>query len=129
MKYDSNLIELPEFTSIPDGLFKGRSVRDGYCRGWGLPFGELESQIAKDTLYQEAFALSKGYTVQSENNRMNIFLLIKFYLENLPMGHITEFGSYKGGSAIFMAKVCQALHPNMKVYAFDTFSGMPETAI
>jgi len=127
MKDDSNIITLPEFPSIPASLIKGRSVRDGYTRGWGLQFGELKSQIANDALYQEALSLSKGRTVQSEDNRMNIFLLMKFYFENLPMGNITEFGSYKGGSAIFMAKICQVLHPEMTIYAFDTFSGMPET--
>lgn len=26
-----------------------------------------------------------------------------------------------------MARLCQVLHPGMKVYAFDTFEGMPET--
>jgi len=127
MTYERNHIILPEFAGIPDGLSKGRNVRDGYRRGWGLQFGDLKSQIANDALYQEALALCEGRTVQSEDNRMNIYLLIRFYLENLPMGNITEFGSYKGGSAIFMAKVCQALHPEMIIYAFDTFSGMPET--
>lgn len=127
MNYDSSLIRLPEFANITaDGLNKGRSVRDGYCRGWGLKIGDLKSQITKDALYQEALALAQGRTVLTEDNLMNIFLIIIFYLENLPLGHITEFGSYKGGSAIFMAKVCQVLHPGMSVYAFDTFCGMPE---
>lgn len=128
MKNESNNILLPDFSHISDGkINKGRSINEGYTRGWGLQFGDLKLQIAKDSLYQDALALSTGRTVQSEDNRMNMFLLLKFYLEKLAMGHITEFGSYKGGSAIFMAKVCQVLHPEMKVYAFDTFSGMPET--
>ena len=58
---------------------------------------------------------------------MNIFLLLRFGFEGLAPGHIVEFGSYRGGSALFMAKVCKELFPETKVYAFDTFEGMPET--
>src|SRR5471030_2917518 len=112
--------------SIPN-VRNGRSVRNGYARGVGLQYGELRKWIAADPIYQEAIGLASGRTIQSEDNRMNIFLLIRFFLEQLPKGHIVEFGSYKGGSAIFMAKVCSILHPEMIVYAFDTFKGMPPT--
>jgi len=122
-----NESDLPVFQHIPEGIRKGRNVRDGYARGWGLQFGDLRAKIAADPLYREALALASGRTVQSEENRMNLYLLIKFFLGRLPMGHIVEYGSFKGGSAIFMAKVCSVLHPGMQVYAFDTFAGMPET--
>jgi hypothetical protein len=118
---------LPIFPAIPAGLRNGRDLREGYSRGWGLQFGDLRHKILNDPLYQEAIDLSGGRTVQSENNRMNLYLLIKFYLGLLPKGHILEFGSYKGGSAIFMAKVCSILSPGTHIYAFDTFSGMPPT--
>jgi hypothetical protein len=52
---------------------------------------------------------------------------MKFGFEGLAPGHIVEFGAYKGGNALFMAAVCRELHPGMKVYAFDTFEGMPPT--
>lgn len=120
-------MELPIFNDIPVGLNKGRNVRDGYSRGWGLQFGDLRQKILGDPLYIEALGLAQGRTVQAEDNRMNIYLLLKFFIGQLPMGHIVEYGSFKGGSAIFMAKVCSALHPGMQVYAFDTFQGMPET--
>lgn len=123
----SSAIGLPTFEQIPGGMRKGRNVRDGYARGWGLQFGNLKKQIAADPLYREALALAAGRTVQIEDNRMNIYLLIKFFLGQLPKGHIVEYGSFKGGSAIFMAKVCSVLHPGMQVYAFDTFAGMPAT--
>lgn len=122
-----NVSSLPIFKDISTSFRKGRSIRDGYARGWGLQFGDLKARIAADPLYQEALALAAGRTVQTEENRMNIYLLIKFFLGNLPRGHIVEYGSFQGGSAIFMAKVCAALHPGMQVYAFDTFAGMPET--
>jgi hypothetical protein len=58
---------------------------------------------------------------------MNIFLILKYYLAKLPPGNIIEFGSFRGGSCIFMAAVCAALEMNTKVYGLDTFSGMPIT--
>lgn len=106
---------------------EGRSVRDGYARGWGLQFGDLRTKVSKDKLFQEANAIASGRTVVSEDNRMNIFLILKFFLGKIPFGHIVEFGSYKGGNALFMAYVVDRLYPGMKVYALDTFAGMPKT--
>jgi Macrocin-O-methyltransferase (TylF) len=106
---------------------EGRNVRDGYARGWGLQFGNLREKVREDKLFQEANAIASGRTVVSEDNRMNIFLMLKFFLGNIPFGHIVEFGSYKGGNALFMAYVVDKLYPGMKVYALDTFAGMPIT--
>lgn len=125
MLRDGLFLECDNFNNV--ALRKGRNVAAGYDRGWGLQFGDLKKKIAADPLYQEALSLASGRSVQSEDNRMNIFLLLKFFMSQLPIGHIVEYGSYKGGSAIFMAKLCSVLYPGMKVYAFDTFEGMPET--
>lgn len=118
---------LPALGADAAALRAGRSIRDGYARGWGLQFGELRTRIRNDKLFKEASALANGRTVVSEDNRMNIFLILKFYLEKIPFGHIVEFGSYKGGNALFMAYVVDKLYPGMKVYALDTFAGMPTT--
>src|ERR1043166_5320186 len=58
---------------------------------------------------------------------MNLFLLFKFFLPKIGLGHIVEFGSYKGGSAIFMAYLAQRFLGEVNVYGFDTFAGMPPT--
>lgn len=118
---------LPVFDHIPDGIRRGRNVRDGYSRGWGLQFGDLRAKIAADSLYREALALAAERTILSEENRMNIYLLLRFFVARLPKGHVVEYGSFKGGNAIFMAKICSILHPEMRVYALDTYEGMPET--
>ena len=69
---------LPAMASDAESLREGRNVRDGYARGWGLQFGELREKVRNDKLYQEAVAIAQGRTVVSEDNRMNIFLILKF---------------------------------------------------
>lgn len=118
---------LPEMKGMAQGIRNGRNVYEGYQRGWGLQFGGLREKVLADPLYQEAFAVARDRTIMSEENRMNIFLLLRFYLDKIPFGHIVEYGSYRGGSAIFMAYVAQKLYPGMKVYALDSFEGMPPT--
>jgi predicted O-methyltransferase YrrM len=60
---------------------------------------------------------------------MNLFLLAKYFLPKIldqsTAGSIVEFGSFRGGSAIFLASVCRSLGLNVKVYGLDTFEGMP----
>lgn len=118
---------LPEMKGMPHGIRQGRNVYEGYQRGWGLQFGGLKEKVLADPLYKEAFAVARDRTIMSEENRMNIYLLLRFYLEKIPFGHIVEYGSYRGGSAIFMAYVANKLYPGMKVFALDSYEGMPET--
>jgi predicted O-methyltransferase YrrM len=112
---------------ITRGLRNGRNVYEGYQRGWGLQFGGLRARVLADPLYQEAYEISRDRTIMSEENRMNIFLLLRFHLDQIQFGHIVEYGSYLGGSAIFMAYIVQKLYPGMRVYALDSFEGMPST--
>lgn len=112
---------------LGEELRNGRSVRDGYTRGWGIQFGDLRRKVLSDPLYQEGVSLAAGRTILAEDNRINLYLLLKFFLPHQPLGHIVEFGSYRGGNAIFMAHVARRLLPGVKVYALDTFAGMPKT--
>lgn len=119
--------DLPDAHGVKNGMRHGRNVYEGYQRGWGLQFGDLRQKILADTLYQEAFDAARDRTIMAEDNRMNIFLLLRFFLAKIPFGHIVEYGAYRGGNAIFMAYVVKRLYPGMKVYALDTFEGMPPT--
>jgi hypothetical protein len=105
----------------------GRNLKDGYTRGCGLQFGNIVDLCAADPLFAHAYGLTHGRTAVTDYNLRNLFLLIKFYLPRLPPGDIAEFGSFRGGSAIFMAVVAQELFPGTKVYGFDSFAGMPQT--
>ncbi len=114
-------------------LRKGRSVKDGYARGWGLEYGGMREAVLADPIYTEAVSLAQGRTIQTEPCRMNLFLLAKYFLPKLleqsssGSGSIFEFGSFRGGSAIFLAAVCRCLGLNVRVYGLDTFAGMPPT--
>jgi len=47
------------------------------------------------------FAVAEDRTIMSEENRINIFLLLRFFLGKVPFGHIVEYGSYRGGRALW----------------------------
>lgn len=110
-----------------DQLRLGRNAADGYARGWGLQFSDLKDKVTADPIYQEAVRVSAGRSVVAELNRMNLFLLMRFYLPRLPAGNIIEFGTYRGGNALFMASVCRSLGVQTRIFALDTFAGMPDT--
>ncbi|MEP7206513.1 MAG: TylF/MycF/NovP-related O-methyltransferase [Casimicrobiaceae bacterium] len=120
---------LPAVPWVEDRDRKGRSPRDGYVRGWGLQFAGLRDLVRADPVYREAVVLAEGRSVMAEDNRLNLFLLLRFFLPRLPFGHVAEFGAYRAGNSMFMARVLQRTLPGAKVYAFDTFAGMPGTDI
>jgi hypothetical protein len=123
---DKEVNYLPGFPALAPGLRQGRSVRDGYVRGWGIQFGELREEVRRDPIYKRAIALSRGRSVVSEDNRINLFLICRFFLSGLAGGHVVEFGSYKGGNALFMAAVLNDVRPGTRVYALDTYTGIPD---
>ena len=117
---------LPKFLHLENKVFKGRNPYEGYQRGFGLFHGDLKERILEDPLYVEASTLANGLTLISSERQMNLFLIVKFFLNRIPFGHIIEFGSYKCGNAFFLAYLVNKLYPGMRVYALDTFEGMPE---
>ncbi|MBB5754827.1 TylF/MycF/NovP-related O-methyltransferase [Prosthecomicrobium pneumaticum] len=120
------LAELPRL-GIDPGLRLGRRVHEGYQRGWGIEFGALKDKIRADQDFASALALALGRSVVTEERLMNLFMLIKLFLPRLGGGHIIEYGTYRGGSALFMARLAARFLPGTRVLALDTFAGMPET--
>lgn len=123
-------VEQPFWGNIkpaPDVFRNGRSVQDGYARGWGLQFDNLRERIHKDPLFVHAWEFANGRTVMGEWNQLNLFLILKYFLAPFADGHIVEFGAYRGGNAMFMAFIAKWLYPGMKIYALDTYTGMPQT--
>ncbi len=110
---------------------RGRCAYDGYQRGTGLAHGTLAEAVWNDPLFRKALAAARLPAVRSmctEERLMNLFLLIKFFLKDLPSQNIVEYGTFRGGSALFMATLLKMLYPGAKVFALDTFEGMPEGA-
>lgn len=116
---------LPAVDWVAGGVRKGRVPREGYIRGWGIQFRDVRDTVRRDPLYRDALVLADGRSVMAEDNRINLYLLLRYFLPAIPQGPIVEFGSYRCGNAMFMARVLQRLGSTAKVYALDTFAGMP----
>ncbi len=119
------LISLPQL-NVARAPQLDRSPFEGYQRGWGLEFGDLTQEIWRDPLYQRARKFAKGRSIMTIERQMNLFLLIRFFLKDLASKNIIEFGTYNGGNAFFMAALLRELYPEAKVFALDTFEGMPD---
>jgi predicted O-methyltransferase YrrM len=108
---------------------RGRCAHDGYQRGTALAHGTLAGEVWNDPLFRKALAaarLPQVRTMCTEPRLMNLYLIIKFFLKDLPSRNIVEYGTYRGGSALFMATLLKELYPEAKVWALDTFEGMPD---
>jgi hypothetical protein len=100
----------------------GRNIKLGYVRGVGIQSLKLTDWIRNDPDYRFAIEVMQGRSLVNEHSLFNLFLLIKYS----PLrGNIIEFGSYRGGSALFMAALAKRLRPGCRVYGLDTFEGMP----
>jgi hypothetical protein len=117
------------FAPVPmaDEITGGRSLHDGYQRGCGLAHTDMPHAIEADPLYRAAVEASGGWSIMVGTKRMDLFLILTRFLGRLTHHDVIEFGSYRGGNALFMAWILRELHPLAKVYALDTYAGMPTT--
>jgi hypothetical protein len=95
-----------------DNFRKARNIKDGYARGVRMQWGPMRHEALVDPFYIEAMKLAHERSVVSEDNRRNIFVILRDYLSKISPGNIIEFGSYKGGNALFMAYVVKRLCPS-----------------
>lgn len=122
------LTRISGLSARPWKLDRGRAIELGHLRGWGLEYGSLAGEIVRQADYREALALAttRG-SLLTPAKLMNLYLLLRFGLPQLDHGDIFEFGSYKGGSAIFMASLLRSFGSRARVFALDTYAGMPAT--
>jgi hypothetical protein len=112
----------------PWKLDRGRAIELGHLRGWGLEYGSMRDEVRAQADFNEALDLAhRRGSLLTPAKLMNLYLLIKFGLPALEQGDIVEFGSYKGGSAIFMGSLLRLLGSTARVFALDTYAGMPQT--
>lgn len=112
---------------VAPGVRLGREPVEGYRRGWGLEYGNVSTLIEAEPLWRSCLSRTRVPTLITNAKRKNLYLLLTRYLPRLASRDVIEFGAYQGGNAIFMALVMRAVDPAAKVYALDTFEGMPET--
>jgi predicted O-methyltransferase YrrM len=113
--------------NVEPGLRKGRVPFEGYQRGWGLQFGPVREMVENEDLYKSSLDNIGVATWVSPEKRANLYLIMTRFLPKLAAKNIVEFGSFKGGNALFMALVMRQVAPAAAIYALDTFEGMPET--
>ena len=104
---------------------KGRDIAAGYARGTGLEFGGLRRLVELDPDWIAACEATRGRSIIDLQKLMNLFLIIKY--SNTSEGNIIEFGSFRGGGALFFGCLAKRLRKNCKVFALDTYEGMPAT--
>ena len=73
------------------------------------------------------FYIKNHDDIQDTQGIYKIIFLLQCIKETEHLeGDIIELGSYKGGNAIMIAKFLKQIGSKKKVYACDTFSGIPE---
>lgn len=125
---DAPLHVLLDHSRYPMQIAAGRDIRAGHLRGCQLEFAEFSQKFLRDDeIFMEAMraAHARG-SLLSENKLANLYLILRYATPH-PDAPVFEFGSFKGGSAVFMATLLKRLGRRAQVFAFDTFSGMPET--
>ena len=60
-----------------------------------------------------------------KNMLIHIYQSLLYLANNGIDGNIAEFGVYKGGTTVFLAKTIKHFGINAKIFAFDTFDGFP----
>jgi len=113
--------------AYPLQIDNGRDIGAGHQRGWRLEFVNLADEIRDDPIFAAAKrAADDRGSLLTPHKLCNLYLIIRYALAD-SSADIYEFGSFSGGSAVFMATVLKQLGRTSRVYAFDTFEGMPDT--
>lgn len=75
------------------------------------------------TRREDLMALGQSRAACSPENLRGLVSIVE-QVKDIP-GDIVEVGSYKCGSTIILATTAEEVSPEKKVFAFDTFAGMP----
>jgi predicted O-methyltransferase YrrM len=119
--------KLPEFPGWTATVTRGRVPYEGYRRGLAIEHQGWSEKAAGDSLFKLGLEAMGGRSVLAHTRLVNLYLLVTQFLDKLASRDIIEFGVYRGGSALFMARIMKELYPGAKFYALDTFKGMPAT--
>jgi O-methyltransferase len=56
---------------------------------------------------------------------VHLFQALRYIAERGLQGHVAEFGMFRGGTTVFMAKVLAQFGHPARIFGFDTFGGFP----
>ena len=59
---------------------------------------------------------------------MNLFVILRRHWSDIRFPDIIEFGCFRGGTTIFLATILKELREDARLYALDTFSGLPQAS-
>lgn len=89
----------------------------------------LDSALDSQQEFHEIVEKVRPFSLLSEARLHNLYTKAKEICINDLPGHFVECGTYRGGAAAMLGTVIQRYSSQpRKVYAFDTFEGMPEPA-
>lgn len=119
--------DLFDASNYPLNASNGRDILAGHFRGCRLEFADLVGQVlCSDPIFMAAMhAARERGSLLSDNKLANLYLILRYAMPKA--GQVFEFGSFRGGSAVFIATALKQLGRSTRIYAFDTFEGMPDT--
>jgi hypothetical protein len=100
------------------------TIPDAYRRALAINGPDIQHEPA----WRGALVAADHRSLVMEPKLMNLYLLIRDYFRGLESQNIVEFGSYRGGSVLFMATLLKGWFPHARIFSLDTFEGMPETS-
>ncbi len=92
-----------------------------------FPYGYCTYSPWQESWFQELIRPIRGHSLITEDRCYVIYILSR-NCAHLP-GDFAECGTYKGGSAYLIATAIEDCENERFLHLFDTFSGIPDTAI
>jgi O-methyltransferase len=112
-----------KFTEKIKNLLKRFNFKIEHIDSW---YKRKENSIAEIEADELKFIKNiSNYSMCTPANHWAIIQSLKHIKKNNIEGDIVECGVWKGGNLILFKKILNKIGINRKIYAFDTFEGMP----
>ena len=93
----------------------------------GYAVSGITTETTENQEFQEILAAVRPYTLLSEARLFSLYSRAKQICQADIPGNFVECGAYKGGSTALLAAVIKRYSSRSRLlYAFDTFTGMPD---
>ena len=109
-------------------LFKSLFKKINYDLKKIKPFNLSENFPEASEFEKELLNVCSNYSMTGHDRMYSLIKSIEFIDQNNVDGDFVECGVWKGGNLIIFQKYVKKLNLNKKIYAYDTFEGMPKPA-